>query len=339
MKKNSIIYLAVIGLIGLLSSCEKDGTTVTMSASPTVPTIVTMPNLTLQRANSADTLTFVGTPVDAGFQASVIYYLEACASGNKFAKTISILSDIQDAALKITVSDLNGIMLKNFDADKASSADFRIRAKLVADAGTGVAPLDYNSPLKTSEVTPFGLPRLDLINSGIDQKIESASGDGKYSGFVKLDAAMSFTLQDPDLGTVYGGSAGVLSVDGASLTPDASGWYKLNADTKALTYTLAPYMIGLVGSATPNAWDAPDQKMDYDAKTGTWKITIDLIAGDIKFRLNDGWNWNLGGTADKLTVDGANITLSAGNYTIALTITNPNSVKGEVGGYCTITKN
>jgi hypothetical protein len=79
--------------------------------------------------------------------------------------------------------------------------------------------------------------------------------------------------------------------------------------------------------------------MDYDAKTGTWKITIDLVAGDIKFRLNDGWNWNLGGTADKLTVDGSNITLSAGNYTIVLTITNPNSVKGEVGGYCTITKN
>jgi hypothetical protein len=248
MKKNSIIYLAVIGLIGLLSSCEKDGTTVTMSASPTAPTIVTMPNLTLQRANSADTLTFVGTPVDAGFQASVIYYLEACASGNNFAKPISILSDIQDAALKITVSDLNGIMLKAFDADKASSADFRIRAKLVQDAGTGVAPLMYNSPIKTAEVTPFGLPRLDLIGSGIDQKIESASGDGKYLGFVKLDAAMSFTLKDPDLGTVYGGSAGVLSVDGASITPDASGWHKLNTDTKALTYTLAPYMIGLVGS-------------------------------------------------------------------------------------------
>ena len=79
--------------------------------------------------------------------------------------------------------------------------------------------------------------------------------------------------------------------------------------------------------------------MDYDAQTGTWKITIDLIDGMIKFRLNDAWSWNLGGTPDKLTVDGPDMPVTAGNYTIVLTITNPDSKKGEVGGFCTITKN
>lgn len=98
-------------------------------------------------------------------------------------------------------------------------------------------------------------------------------------------------------------------------------------------------MIGLIGSATPNGWNTPDQKMDYDSKTGTWSITLNLVDGHVKFRLNDGWAWNLGGPLDGLTVDGPDIPVSAGNYTIVLTITNPNAVKGEVGGTCTIKKN
>jgi hypothetical protein len=339
MKKNLIIYLTVIGLIGLFSSCENDETRVVMSANPVAPTIKTMPDLTLTRPNGNQVLTFVGTPVDPGFQASVNYYLEACASGNKFANVISIVSGIQDTALKITVSDLNGILLKSFPPDAVSTVDFRIRSVLVADAGTGVKPLMSNSATKSAEVTVYGLPRLNLINSGIDQKIESALGDGKYAGLVKLDKTKAFTLSDPDAGKVYGGSGGVLSVNGAGITSPENGWYNLSADINALTYKMDAYMIGLVGSATPNGWNAPDSKMDYDAATGTWKITITLIDGMIKFRLNDGWNWNLGGTPDKLVVDASDIPITAGNYTIVLTITNPKSVKGEVGGFCKITKN
>lgn len=339
MKKNSIIYLTFIGLIGLLSSCEKDGTNVVISDPVVKPTIVTMPNLTLLRANGSSTLKFVGAPVDPGFVASVTYYLEACASGNKFVNVIPIVSASQDTAMKITVSDLNGILLKKFLADQASQVDFRIRAVLVRDAGTGVPVLSYASDAKTAAVTIYGLPSLNLTNSGLTQKIESAAGDGKYFGLVKLDITKPFLLTDPDFGTIYGGANGVLAVNGAGITPAANGWYMLSADTKGLTYKMDAYMIGLVGSATPNKWDSPDQKMDYDAATGTWKITINLIDGEIKFRLNDGWAWNLGGTTDKLTVDGGNLAVTAGNYTIVLTITNPKSVKPEVGGFCTITKN
>jgi len=341
MKKNLIIYLTVIGLIGLFSSCENDETRVVMSASPVAPTIQTMPDLTLTRPTGNNVLTFVGTPVDPGFQASVNYYLEACAAGNNFANVISIVSGIQDTALKITVSDLNGILLKYFPADAVSTVDFRIRSVLVADVGTGVKPLMSNSATKTAQVTLYGLPRLNLINSGIDQKIESALGDGKYVGLVKLDKTKAFKLKDPDTNIEYGAkNATELVAGGATglVSPD-NGWYNLSADTKALTYKMDAYMIGLIGSATPNGWNTPDQKMDYDAATGTWKITITLIDGMIKFRLNDGWSWNLGGTPDKLVVDASDIPITAGNYTIVLTITNPKSVKGEVGGYCKITKN
>jgi PKD repeat protein len=77
-----------------------------------------------------------------------------------------------------------------------------------------------------------------------------------------------------------------------------------------------------VGSATVNDWNTPDTKMDYDYATATWKVTTTLKDGEIKFRKNDGWSWNLGGTADKLEHNGSNIAVTAGNYTITLTITN-----------------
>jgi hypothetical protein len=344
MNRNSIIYLILFALTGLISSCEKDEVKVIMLDNPVAPTLVTVPDLILKRADGTKTLEFTGTAVDPGFQASANYFLEGSRTGTNFANPFVIYSGIQGLSMKITVSDLNTILLRNLEADVASSVDLRLRAVLVVDAGTGAPgtstnPFEYASAVKTVQVSPYGLPRLDLTGSGIDQKIESALGDGKYSGLVKLDNTKPFTLRNPDTNTVYGATGGALAVNGAAIVPTDNGWHKLTVDTQALTYKIEAYMIGLVGSATPNGWDSPDQKMDYDAKTGTWRITINLVDGEIKFRLNDGWAWNLGGAPNSLTVGGSNIAVTAGNYTIVLTITNAAATDGAVGGTCTITKN
>jgi hypothetical protein len=329
--KNLLIYITIIGLA--LFSCKKDETKVFMLASPIAPTIKTLPDLTLQRIHGTDTLVFVGTPVNPGFVASATYFLEACATGNNFKDSILLISDVQDTAMRITVSNLNGILLKKFPAEQASVLDLRIRSVLSIDAGTGAKPMIYSSDATSANATIYGLPRLDLINSGVTQKIESALGDGKYTGYVKLNTTKPFTLRDPDASINYGANGAVLAVNGAAITPGANGWYQFSADTKALTYKIDAYMIGLIGSATPNGWNTPDQKMDYDSKTGTWSITVTLVDGEIKFRLNDGWAWNLGGTKDNLTQGGNNIAVTAGNYTIKLTIINGTT------GTCTIVKN
>lgn len=343
MNKKFLIYMFFAGIISLFSSCEKDGDKVEMMHSPIVPSITSLPDLTLTRNNGTNILEFKGTPVDPGFNASANYFLEAAKAGTKFADAVVIANSVQDASIKISVSDLNGIMLKKLPADQVSSVDFRIRAVLVVDAGTGAvgttsSPLVYYSDITTADVTVYGLPRLDLmVGNAATGKIESALGDGNYTGFVKLDKTKAFTLKDPDAGTVYGDNGGALKIDGTAITPADNGWHRLTVDTEALTYKTEAYQIGLVGSATPNGWDSPDQKMDYDAATGTWKITLTLKDGDIKFRLNDGWAWNMGGTPNNLTHDGANIAVTAGNYTITLTITNP--TQGSETGTYTIVKN
>jgi hypothetical protein len=338
MKNKIFLYLAFIGLMASFLSCEDEAEKVYMLDNPIPPSIQTMPELTLERDNGSDTLEFTGTPVDPGFQASARYVLEAAAAGTDFEDPVQVYSGVEAESIKITVSDLNTVLLKKFPADETSTVEFRLRAILVVDAGTGAPgtgtnPFEYISEVKTADVTIYGLPRLDLLNSGVDQKIESPLGDGNYSGFVKLDATMPFTLLDPDTNTEYGGSGGTLVVDGDGITVDENGWYKLSADINNLTYEAEPFMIGVVGSATPNGWGAPDLKMDYDPETGTWVLTTDLADGEFKFRKNDDWGWNLGGTEDELVKDGANIPVSEGNYTIILTLT------GEVSGTFEIIKN
>jgi len=343
MKK--YISLLFIVLVGLLYSCEKEGDQVYILDNPAAPEIVSMPDLTLERNNGTDTLQFICNPVDPGFQASANYFLEASAAGDNFSSPITILSQIDGSVFKIQESALNSFLLKYFPADQTSTVDFRVRSRLVVDAGTA-APgtsdntFEYISNVVTADVTLFGLPRLDLLNSGMDQKIESALGNGVYTGFVKLDNSQPFTLVDPDTNIEYGGSGGTLAVDGAGIVSDENGWYILTANTVDLTYSTEAHMIGLVGDATPNGWDAPDQKMDYNPEGGYWYITLDLVAGHVKFRRNDSWSWNMGfvegetpGMSGNLQQGGVGNDIpinEAGNYTVIFTILSDNAGTYEI---------
>jgi hypothetical protein len=350
MKKNILIFMTVIGLTALFTACEKDGEKIIMLSNPVPPTLTTVPDLTLERTNGTNVLEFVGTPVDPGFQASATYYIDACEAGTNFTDPVTIWSGNQCKSMKITVSDLNGILLKKFPADASTPLDLRLRAVLIVDAGTGAPgtgtiPFSYNSALKSATAALYGLPRLNLVNSGMDQKIESALGDGNYTGYVNLDITKPFTLLNPDDNTTYGGNAKVLQVDGPAFIPEFNGWNKMTVNVNALTYELNHFAVGLIGSATPNGWSAPDSKMNYDADGGFWHITLDLIVGYIKFRVNDVWDgginlglgddsnpgyslsnlWNNGSSKD-IPID------AAGNYTIRLYI-------GSSTYSCTITKN
>jgi len=335
MKNRIFILITLIGLAGFFTGCEEDGEKVVISDNPVPPALLEVPDLTLQRNNATDTLVFLGSEVDPGFQASATYILQACPAGNEFQDVIQLYSGSKVDTISISVSDLNGIMIKSLPADETSDIDLRIRAVLTVDAGTGAPgtgsnPMEYFSSVVSASVTIYGLPRLDLIDSGLEQKIESANGDGVYKGYVNLDDAQAFTLYDPDTETTYGGSAGTLAEDGAAIDPEASGWHELIVDVNEMTYELAPYSVGVVGEFTGWGGD-PDFPMEYNQAKGFWYITIDLPTGPMKFRLNSDWGVNWGPGEDKdLPADGGTMDLpdsngniiisAAGNYSIELTL-------------------
>lgn len=113
------------------------------------------------------------------------------------------------------------------------------------------------------------------------------------------------------------------TVGAVSALPQVSNFY---------TITVTPYPAwpnwGIIGSATAattggDGWGA-DANLDYNSATKKYSITMDLAAGEIKFRLDDSWTTNYGDNGNDGTLDagGANIPIAtAGNYTIVVDFT------------------
>ena len=291
MNKKIFIYLTFIGLIGLLFSCEKEGTKAVLLDSPIAPTLTTVPDLTLKRANGLNMLEFIGTPVDAGFQASVTYYLEACAKGNNFVDVLSILSDNQDLSMKISVADLDAKLLTKFPADKVSTVDFRIRSVLSLSSGTG--SFEYSSAVKSVDATTYGPPTLALTVAGTAQGITSPADNKVYTGWVYTDGT-AFQFTNKDDSKKYGG---ILPADALTcpLTENGpaialgAGAYNITADINSgvMKMTIADVTIGIIGDAV-GGWDN-DTKMVYNFTDHTWNITKTVTAGGLKFRTHNSW--------------------------------------------------
>jgi hypothetical protein len=77
--------------------------------------------------------------------------------------------------------------------------------------------------------------------------------------------------------------------------------------------------VGIIGSATPNGWDA-STAMEQDADNpNIWRITIELANGEAKFRADNDWAVNWGDTKFPIgtgTQNGPNIPIIGGNYVI-----------------------
>ncbi len=331
--------VGLLGLVILMAACEKEGERVVMPDNVTPPALVQIPNLALQRLNANQMVTFIATPVNPGFQISAEYFLEIDLAGSNFSNPLVLYSGRKADTIRILTSTLNGRLLEKFNADVNTNANLRLRSVLNVDAGqgapgSGANPMVFISEVRTAVVNPFGLPRLNLIGSGMVQFIQSAAGDGVFRGFVRTNPANPFTLTNPDTGLSYGGAGGTLQQGGPAIAPPATaGWHVLTVNLNTNTYSFVPYMIGIVGSATPNGWGGPDEKMDYVFATNTWTRTLNLVAGAFKFRRNDGWDFNFGFiNAPTGPLPWVNIPLQrggvgndfqitqAGNYTITLRI-------------------
>ncbi len=73
---------------------------------------------------------------------------------------------------------------------------------------------------------------------------------------------------------------------------------------------------------TPNNWgqDGPDIPLEYDPTSDMWKTVVKLAAGEIKFRKNNTWGEDYGGSGslngNLTTTPNNNIAVEAGNYLV-----------------------
>jgi hypothetical protein len=156
--------------------------------------------------------------------------------------------------------------------------------------------------------------------------LRSAGNDGKFEGYLyfKDDNTEFKFCETPNWDKNWGdtGANGTLESGGDNIKAAKAGYYKINVDINAKTYTMLKTDWGIIGDATADAWNS-DQNMTFDAATNLWTAILELSNKAIKFRANDGWDVNYGddGANASLELGGANISIaSAGKYKITLNL-------------------
>ena len=194
-----------------------------------------------------------------------------------------------------------------------------LQTPVIPGAGTWIVTLDMNNltytvqkPILYMAGDANGWKHSDVLNSE----------DGvHYTGYMYLNQnGFKFCTQKNWNGTNYGGAFFGESEDNIMMTQEA-GFYQVDVDLSAKTYTLTPFTIGIIGSATPKGWDG-DTNMTYNPEERCWELKdVELTDGEMKFRHTNDWSLSWGGELDNLTTqNGPNIAVAAGTYDIKLEV-------------------
>lgn len=340
MKKFNLILLSILGIFAF-ASCDEGEMGPVASSDPGSPEI-TAPesgqNYVLTEEQAADTLmTIEWTNPDYGFPSAPEFIIQMDSAGNDFSEPMQ-LGSVQGNSYSLTVGDMNGILLgADFPGGEEISMDVRVQASLSDSMDSQISepislaftpysicnfcpaiyvPGGYQSSSGyTADWSPADAPALNTV-SGMDV----------YEGYVNIANAGSefkFTAErnwnNGDWGT--SGTEGELESPGNNIIAEEPGYYKINVDLNNMSYTITNTQWGIIGDATANGWEDPDQDMTYDPENKVWTITADLTVGEMKFRANDAWNIDYGDNEGDGTLEqgGGNIAVDeAGNYTITL---------------------
>ena len=327
--KANILKTVAMGMMMLsLWSCKKDEDRVLSDASPagTLAASATRVNLNIAAGDAtAVTFTFPIATV-TGYPVPVTSTLQFDLKGNNFrtAKETVVTTTTYSA----TVAELNKMML-SLGATIGVPAEMEVRLK------SAPAP---NAPTYSNVLTISGTPYLasawlyvpgDYINwdfANADSLI-SLTGNGVYVGVINMPAEkLGFkvtTQKSWNTGLAYGdGSGDAVSSEATAgnLNAGTPGLKRITVDLNKSTYKIENAdSWGLIGDATPGGWDNDTDLKFINDGSGLWKLTADFKVGKYKFRMNDAWTVNLGGSEGKLTDGGGDIDLpTAGNYTISL---------------------
>ena len=166
----------------------------------------------------------------------------------------------------------------------------------------------------------------DWGNGGPDAPFYTTETAKVYVAYVTLKDGEIKIRENNDWTNNFGddGADGTLEAGGANIISTA-GTYKVTLDLNNNTYTIEAYSWGIVGSGF-NDWGngGPDAEFHYDYTTNTFKAGVKLLAGEIKFRLNNDWGTNYGDSGADGTLDagGDNVVSTAGFYQVTLDLKN-----------------
>lgn len=273
----------------------------------------------------------------------VVYKVEVAKKGDA---TFLTLGQVTNAlSLDVTNKDLNTVALNAGGvANQEGEFDFRV----TATTNFSTPSIELKSAVSTAKITPYKVEFINLYlvgdataagwdNSASNANMypllgnHSVNASYTYTGYFKAGGFKLIKVKgswDAQYGA--GSSAGSLSSDGGSgnITVAADGYYKLAVNIATMTYTFEAITppsttyptIGIIGDATPNAWDASTAMTQSTFDPHIWYITnVNLTNGKLKFRANNAWDVNWGSSDEDFgigTQGGPDINVKAGTYNI-----------------------
>ena len=345
MKNITKSIIALFAILALSCTVEdvQDRPVIVGTDAPTITAPTTGAAYVLIFDNAtAQVERFTWKSANFGGDIQITYTVEIDKKGNTFKTPQAIGSVISGNQVSVSVEQLNNA-LKALKATPLLAADFEVRVK----AGAGAAVPMYSNVIGIV-VTPYSTEIPKIAVPGDHQGWAPAVapllaatkfGMTDFEGYVWLAGGYKFLAPKPDgtfdWGTTDWGDdgtfSGVLKAENESNCTATAGYYRVNADTKALKYSAIKTVWGVIGSASPGGWDN-STVMTYSATTKTWTVTVALTAGnEIKFRANNEWAIDLGafdagkpGVGTAMSYGGKNIAIaSAGTYVVTLDLSNP----------------
>ena len=218
---------------------------------------------------------------------------------------------------------------ENWGDDGADGTLDSYGANIAVSAGTYKIEVNFSSMTYTMEEYSWGIVGSATTNGwdGPDMMFHYNSFQDDWRAVVTLgDGEVKFRFNN-DWGVNYGddGADGTMEANGANIAVSA-GHYLVTMNLNTQSYTMEEMDVwGLVGSATANGWDGPNDKFmpDFGINEGYYYINGAVLTdGEIKVRQNDAWGVNYGddGNDGTLELNGANIPVSAGTYNITLNL-------------------
>jgi hypothetical protein len=350
--KNIIKSILAVALVTVVSSCEdeQDLKYVQPAASFNILTPQSGDGVVLKPETPTNPgLVMTWDNADFGTATAVDYAIEIDKNGDDFANPVT-LTTTNSNFVSVDMQTLNGASVSaGLTPFSEGGLDVRVKAT------TGSSDPVYSNVI-TYLVTPYSTENPKLWVPGNYQAtsgygnawthataptLESSGfGETDFEGYVYIatnqtdpgNDGMKFSSEADWNGTNYGDDgtfSGILSATGGNILLNA-GYYLVKADTSTLTYSATPTSWAVTGSATPAGWPdngVQDYDMTYDPATKLWTTTLNLSAGELKFRANDAWTINYGDAGGDGILDfndGTNIQVpTAGNYLITLDLSHP----------------
>lgn len=272
-----------------------------LSADATPPEITGLPAgftkfITQETLN--DKLELHWSKADYGVSTEVKYTVEVDSKCNSFATPV-VIGTTTSTSLSVTLDNLNSKLLGELKIASHQASELQLR----------VTATMSNKFLEVSDGIPINIKPWNDKPAALYAGENSSSAPALYAvnkdvfeGYKYLAEGSSFRFSDNTLcaDSLFGSSGvpGELSLAGTStkIVIAESGYYKVKVDRKNLHYEITPTNWGMIGTATPAGWNN-STPLTYNADKDVWEGQLDLAAGALKFRANNGWDINYGPSA------------------------------------------